>query len=126
MPIIFRVHASDQYFISEWTEKISVEEIKTGYTEFFQSELWSPQHHELADLSRCDLSSIKAEEIQMLALWFQNLYETLGVDSTRTAFYAPTENRIPAVIYGVWMDDSIEETKLFSTLEDAIAWLIGR
>jgi hypothetical protein len=125
MPITFEPHPEENYFVSKWQGRIVGDEILPSYQRFYESEEWVPTFNELADLSEADLTDVRNVTMLELCQYTVDLYRKNGIDSSKSAAYAPGE--LPEYIshlYGAFAFESPEKVRVFKDRDKAVKWLM--
>ncbi|MEX0322971.1 MAG: hypothetical protein AB3N63_12480 [Puniceicoccaceae bacterium] len=124
MPIRHTVHESGEFFIATYVGKIAANETIPAYENYYATEKDSFFLNQLVDLSKADLTEISHEELTKLASWSRNLHLERGARK-RTAIYVPESNRSAhALVYEFMSEGSLEHVMVFTSKEEAVAWLM--
>ncbi|WP_136805589.1 hypothetical protein [Desulfosediminicola flagellatus] len=124
MPIEFKSHKSENYFLSKWSGKIYDSDMIEGYKSFFESDDWVPGMWELADLSEVDFTSISPEGLINFNQFTKSWYKANNIRKTQTAAYCPDDLQYGIVkTYETLSKDSPEIVRVFRDLNEAKNWI---
>jgi hypothetical protein len=125
MPITIEMNHEAGYFVSQYKETITDNDLLNDWKSIFDNGVWIPDTNELADLSEADLSSLTTEGIQALADYFKSMSRDRNVASMKkTAIYAPKALSFGlARMYSAFAFESSQNIEVFSDREKAIQWL---
>ena len=103
---------------------MSVEEIITARTKMFSDNSIAAGAPELVDLSDADFSMISPSAVQQIAEETGRIFKEHAVEHVKIAFYTTDYlSSVMVSLYGEFVQDGIEETRIFGDRGDAQAWL---
>jgi len=114
MGITFEFYKEQNYFISNWSGKITDREMLDEHARFFSSDDWVPGMNALASIAEADVSSLSPNGISDLNLYVAQIYRDHNVDKIKSAIYCP--DALPyavAYVYKSLAKDSSEEVRVF-------------
>jgi len=124
MAIKFEVHESCPYFISYWEGAITNSELIPSYSSFFESSDWNPGLHELADLTKVDMSQVTTGGMIDLANWTEDFYREKEVRCVKAAvLISQGRGESRPLIYQAWAVQSPEQIRIFQDRAEAVGWL---
>lgn len=124
MPLTFQTPKDKNYFTAIWTGRVSESEMVEGYRSFLSTHDDMGHFKEFCDMSDAELSEITLKGLKQLSALIREYCERNHVEDARCACYIPKPiNRSTMALYDATSQESAETTRVFSTEEEALAWL---
>lgn len=123
MPITFTIYSQFNYYVARFVGAITDDELVHSYRTLFNSEEWSSEYDELADLSEFDTSQITQAGMTSLA-------ELMTKQCVRhnwkplSAVYVKNDLQFGITRMYVIKTEDHETSKLFRSYDEAHQWLV--
>jgi len=125
MPISISIHESGKYMVASFSGYVTDSELRPAYEDFYRNHNVPTNFPELCDLSTAVLNGLTQPGLTSFAAWVQDLFRDRGETARKTAYFLPgILGRSKVIIYETLMQESPEITRTFSSLDDAVRWLV--
>jgi hypothetical protein len=125
MPISISIHESGRYMVARFTGYVTDSEMRPAYESFYKNHEVPVNFPELCDLSTAVLNGLTQPGLSTFAAWVQDLFRERGETARKTAYFLPgLLGKSKVIIYETLMQESPEITRTFSSMEDALRWLL--
>ena len=124
MPITFSRNDDEGYLEIKYKGQISDSELLNAYKSYFGSDEAIPVLNDLTDLSEADLTNLSSDAIQKLAEYITRSYKRSGINSLKTAIYAPDSLKYGlSRMYEAISYETPQHIEIFEDRQAAIQWL---
>lgn len=91
VPISFKIHAVEGYFISTWEGAVLDSELKPAYEQLLEAEGYKPGFYELSDMRSADMTAVSADARVSLFLMVQRHLDETECPPSKTAIIVPED-----------------------------------